>query len=197
MEVSCPLCGSPFKTPVNSSGNGITSSSSPGSVHQSGVLYGSDAESALGKSFSWHTTVAGISYNNNDGVSRQLIAQNCQAGEHITLSLEANNPHSPDATMLCRSNGEQLGYFKSKIGERVRKALGSGSRYDIYVVEVTGRTHDKTFFGITLHVFEFHPNDHEEAAWFIEDELAKEGLTPLYRPSPDLLERTKVRRIFT
>ena len=58
-----------------------------------------------------------------------FTCQNCLTGEHITLSLEANNPHTPDTTMLCRSSGEQLGYFKAEItGDKVRTRLDEGYR---------------------------------------------------------------------
>ena len=45
--------------------------------------------------------------------------------------------------------------------------------------------------------FKFLADMARAAAGFIDESLAKEALTPLYRPSPDLLERTEVRKIFT
>jgi|TARA_B110000438_G_C15502887_1_gene516481 hypothetical protein len=190
MAVSCPLCGSPFKTPVYSSQN-------RGEIGYVGNLSFDmliDDDDAW---YSWHSRVAGLSFSNKNGVSRQLIAQNCQSGEHITMYLEANNPHTPNAKMLCRSNGEQLGYFPSETGSSVQTGLDEGYKFDIYINYVTGGTYDKPSYGINLFVIQFHVDVAAEAATFAEEALANERVTPLYRPSPNLLERTEVRRIFT
>ncbi|MBT4691912.1 MAG: hypothetical protein HOB73_01035 [Planctomycetaceae bacterium] len=100
--------------------------------------------------------------------------------------------------MLCPSNGEQLGYFKALVtGDKVRTRLSQNYRYNIYVSDVGGGTCDKPNYGVNFLVSQFLGNLREGAEGYIEEMLAKEGLTPLDHPNPDVLERTEVRRIFT
>jgi hypothetical protein len=61
----------------------------------------------------WHglVDVAGMSYPNRDGTSRAEIVQRCVIGEQVQLIPEPKNPYDPNAVMVCRKTGEQIGYL--------------------------------------------------------------------------------------
>ena len=50
--------------------------------------------------------VAGVSYRNEDGSSRQSIIRRCHIGERLLLKPEPDNPVDPNAVRVLRQNGE-------------------------------------------------------------------------------------------
>jgi HIRAN domain len=58
--------------------------------------------------------VHGVSYNNDDGSSRQKIISRCKVGEELDIIPEPTNRYNPDAMKVCRKNGEQLGYWHAR-----------------------------------------------------------------------------------
>ena len=60
----------------------------------------------------FHLRVAGVTHSNKDGVSRQSIIERCVPGEELRLVPEPDNPVDKKAVMVCRLNGEQLGYIQ-------------------------------------------------------------------------------------
>jgi len=73
--------------------------------------------------------VAGVSYNNRDGTSRQRIILRCSAGELLRLKAEDDNPVDPNAVAVIRLNGEQLGYLHREDAAEVRKGSQEGLLY--------------------------------------------------------------------
>ena len=223
MLMSCPICSGHFDTatesttPVTTSVNFKTPNNhldkllendrpfnfpSGDNVTEFAEIYygnsaGGDYQGRGGNVYAWNCRVAGISHRNKNGVSRQDIAKACAVGEHVRLFLEVNNPVEPDATMSCRSKREQLGYFPSSTGKKVRKNIELGYLFDIYISAITGGTSDRPTSGLLLLVFQFHCDEVTAANSFIDRELRNEGITPLYRPSDDLLTRTRIERIRT
>lgn len=60
------------------------------------------------------TRVAGITFDNSDGTSRQALARLLRAGDPLDLMREPTNPFDPNAIALYagqgRAAGKQLGY---------------------------------------------------------------------------------------
>ncbi len=73
--------------------------------------------------------LAGVSYNNRDGTSRQRIILGCSAGELLRIKAEDDNPFDPNAVAVIRLNGEQLGYLHREDAAEVRKGSQEGWLY--------------------------------------------------------------------
>jgi hypothetical protein len=72
----------------------------------------------------FRSAVAGESYRNGDGSSRQEILRRCRTGEEILLVPEPDNPHDSDAVKVQRHNGEQIGYLPR--GHRLADEIAAG-----------------------------------------------------------------------
>jgi hypothetical protein len=67
----------------------------------------------------FHTKVAGITHQNDDGSERQRIASQCRPGEPLVLIPDPDNPHDENAIRVCRAYGEQLGFLNSELAPKV------------------------------------------------------------------------------
>lgn len=86
----------------------------------------------------WHSKVAGVTYPNDDGTSRQAILKKCRVGEALTLSHEPM-PESPYAVAVRRaSNGEQLGWLPVDTALHIAQKLQVGQRIDARISDLTG-----------------------------------------------------------
>jgi hypothetical protein len=85
------------------------------------------------------TKVAGVSYENRDGTSRQSIIKRCRPGEILHLVREPDNPHDANAVKVLRQNGEQLGYLPGHVVMTgLARELDRGSHFRVKVTAITG-----------------------------------------------------------
>jgi hypothetical protein len=68
--------------------------------------------------FGFLEQLAGASHKNPDNTSRQRLLRNCQPHERLVFEHEIWGQH-PNATKVCRLNGEQLGYLPEDIARVV------------------------------------------------------------------------------
>jgi hypothetical protein len=62
-----------------------------------------------------YTSVAGVTYPNRDGSSRQTIIANCRTGERVVLEAEPDNPQHENAVRVLRKDGSQIGYIAPRM----------------------------------------------------------------------------------
>jgi len=87
----------------------------------------------------FHTKVAGVTFKNNDGNSRQKIIQNCIVGERLLLIPEPNNKHDRDAVKVCKTNNQQIGYLKKELAYDVKILLAdSKSKLNASITSING-----------------------------------------------------------
>jgi hypothetical protein len=99
------------------------------------------------------TKVAGVSYCNNDGTSRQTIVRRCREGESLLLQREPNNPFDANAVRVLRQSGEQVGYLPAHVvGTGIASDLDEGRTFRVVVDAITGR--DKETLGINITITE-------------------------------------------
>ena len=93
--------------------------------------------------------VVGVTYDNEDGTSRQSILASCRAGEHLRLE---HRPVEQDqnAVAVLRCNGEQLGYLSRELAEDISVYLDAGARIDATITEITGGEKAKDRLGCNL-----------------------------------------------
>lgn len=116
----------------------------------------------------YFSAVAGESFENYDGSSRQKILKRCVAGETIELVHEKGNRYDRWAVQVLRENGEQIGYLPSEQSEEFMQRMQSGCGYIAGLIEVTGGTFDKPHRGAVIYIMEVrHPCDQKavEAYW--------------------------------
>ncbi|MEC7564352.1 MAG: HIRAN domain-containing protein, partial [Planctomycetota bacterium] len=151
--------------------------------------------------------VAGINKVNEDGVRRQDILANCRQGEHITLVLDDTNEYSETAVQVRRGNGEVIGYLPDKSendwATYVRDEVSMGYLFDAYAYNIerkgtdvfTRLTPGTSLVTMELLLIQFDDNELSNAAGYVDSVLKEYELTPLFRPSNNITERTKVQRI--
>ncbi len=102
----------------------------------------------------YFSAVAGESFDNPNGTSRQKILSRCASGEAIELVHERGNRHDRWAVQVLRKSGEQIGYLPR---EQSKDFVARMQRGDVYVaglVEVTGGTREKPSRGAVLYILE-------------------------------------------
>jgi hypothetical protein len=105
------------------------------------------AQPERGRSF--RLGVAGESYDNPDGTSRQSIIRRCRVGEPVQLIPDLDNQHDMLAVKVCRQSGEQIGYLPR--GHRLWRKLMDG-RVSAVIDGVHGGTRGKPSRGVVLAV---------------------------------------------
>jgi hypothetical protein len=84
-------------------------------------------------------TIAGVSFDNHDGRSRQqIIRREVKPGMSLVLRLELNNRVDPGAIAALTPGGEQLGYLHADLADQVHRWIECGYGVSAQVVS-TGR----------------------------------------------------------
>jgi hypothetical protein len=83
------------------------------------------------------THIAGISFPNPDGTSRQAVLARCKQMQGLAFKWEENNPVSRTAIAVHRvDTGEQLGYLESRLGQETFNRLRKGEIWTGYIVSM-------------------------------------------------------------
>jgi len=93
--------------------------------------------------------IHGINHKNADGSSRQKMITNCREGEELNLIPEPTNRYDPQAVMICRKNGEQLGYWQAG---RMARDLAAGWTYRVTIDEIYAFRENRKKHGVRLRV---------------------------------------------
>jgi len=109
------------------------------------------------KSVNKHTyllSVAGVSYNNDDGSSRQRIISQCRPGETLMLIREPDNNFDPGAIKVTRRNGQQIGYVPAHIARNgdsggLAHEIDAGVTLRCRIAEIIG---GGLLFGVTVEI---------------------------------------------
>ena len=109
------------------------------------------------------TKVAGVSYQNEDGTSRQAIARRCAVWEKLKLFHDDENPHDSNAIQVLRENGQQLGFLPAYLAAEVATGNAEGMQYVAFVNDVTGGHNGAETTGINLLIVVVEPGvpEHE------------------------------------
>jgi hypothetical protein len=63
----------------------------------------------------FYSKVAGVSFENKDGTSRQSLILQCKKYDRIVLVPEPENPHGSTAVRVENASGTQLGYLPHSV----------------------------------------------------------------------------------
>lgn len=107
---ACPQCGSPFKTSPRV---------------RSDVRH-------------FHTKIVGVTFNNDDGSSRQKIIKRCAANEPLVFRHDSNNPHDPNTVQVLRTDDQQIGHLNADLAAEVVHESAKGALYTPFIANITG-----------------------------------------------------------
>jgi hypothetical protein len=96
------------------------------------------------------TKVVGVTYKNHDGTSRQSIISKCHKLETLDLKIEDDNPVDPNAIMVCKLSGEQIGHLNAKLAREVALNSRKGYQYSTHITAITGGDKDHPTQGCNL-----------------------------------------------
>jgi hypothetical protein len=81
-------------------------------------------------SYTFHTRVAGVTFKNKDGSSRQkIIKNNCEVGQMVDLIHEEDNQYGKNAIKICLQTGESIGYIPNTASCNILKDF---EKFDFY-----------------------------------------------------------------
>jgi hypothetical protein len=97
-----------------------------------------------------HSKIAGVSFPNDDGTSRQEIIHN-KVYPGVPLSLRfVDSPFDRNAVAILTAEGQQLGYVRRELASEVRKFVAHGFDVKATITEVTGGTFAKPTQGVNI-----------------------------------------------
>jgi len=79
--------------------------------------------------------IAGYSYDNDDGSSRQEILSRCQVGESLILT-HVKNPYDKNAIKVARMNGEQIGFLHKSTAKIIAPLVDRDGDMDARIVSL-------------------------------------------------------------
>jgi hypothetical protein len=82
------------------------------------------------------TRIAGVSFPNLDGTSRQDALRSCKPLDRLFLHWEIENPVSRTAISVSLENGQQLGYLESCLGKETFRRVQKGEQWIGFIVQV-------------------------------------------------------------
>ncbi len=85
------------------------------------------------------TRVVGVTYENEDGSSRQRIIEKCRVGDDMRLEWQPDNPHDANAIAVRRRpTGEQIGYLAREVAARAVEQMQAGTEFSAEIHEIRG-----------------------------------------------------------
>jgi hypothetical protein len=97
------------------------------------------------------TKVVGVTFENDDGSSRQEVIENCIEGEEIIL-VHAPSKRFPEALEVHRTNNEQLGHINAELAHDLLQKFNAGYNYAASILEVTGGDEDRPTYGCNIEI---------------------------------------------
>lgn len=96
----------------------------------------------------FHTKVVGVTFNNDDGSSRQAIIKACKPGDDIIFK-PVPTAEYPDAIGVFNKRGQQLGHLSQGVAAEIKNEYGYNPM-SVTVSNVTGG--GEYSYGCNLHI---------------------------------------------
>lgn len=96
----------------------------------------------------FYTKVVGVTFNNDDGTSRQNIIKNCKAGEDIIFKPLPTEKY-PDAIGVFNKRGQQLGHLSQGVAAEIKNKYGYNPM-SVTISDITGG--GDLSYGCNLHI---------------------------------------------
>ncbi len=97
-----------------------------------------------------HSTIVGVTTEDEHGLSPQQLIINLQAGDQLKL-VAADKDGAPAVQVQDRGSGH-LGWLQDGIAPEVGAALDAGKRVDCKVADITGGTRAKPNLAVSIQI---------------------------------------------
>ena len=97
----------------------------------------------------FHTKVVGVTFNNDNGTSRQAILRGCRVGEDIIFKPVPTKEY-PDAIGVFNARGQQLGHISAELAQELKTKYPTNPM-KVVIAGLTGGESDKSY-GCNLHI---------------------------------------------
>lgn len=112
---------------------------------------------------SFTTKLVGVSFDNQDGSSRQIyIRKHATAGKSILLRAEPDNPYDKNAIgawIPGDTEAVQIGYLDSRLAGEVRRLLERGGNATASITRVVGGTPGYATYGVVISFRKYEPGE--------------------------------------
>lgn len=102
--------------------------------------------------YRFSTKIAGVTFDNPDGSSRQRYLKKSSPSELLLMKREPDNPMDENAIKLMKPNGKQLGYIPSKNAETLAPQMDNGTKFFAQIEQITGGEEGKSY-GANIKIF--------------------------------------------
>lgn len=101
----------------------------------------------------FYVRVAGVSFPNDDGSSRQAAIKRCRIGETATLIPDSGNRFDPLAIRVLSASGAQIGFLPKESAEHrgLNREVAAGL-VTATIVGTNTPARDVPFHGVVLHI---------------------------------------------
>lgn len=106
------------------------------------------AKPATPPSKSIDTTVAGVTAEDERGLSPQQVIVNLQSGDRLSLVTKEND--GKKAVQVQARGGGVVGWLQDNVALDVLPALDAGQRVDCRIADITGGTRGNPNFGVSI-----------------------------------------------
>ncbi len=97
-----------------------------------------------------HSSIAGVTTEDERGLSPQQLIVNLQAGDQLKL-VAADKDGAPAVQVQDRGSGH-LGWLQDRVAPEVGAALDAGKRVDCKVADITGGTRAKPNLAVSIQI---------------------------------------------
>jgi hypothetical protein len=108
------------------------------------------AQPAAAPSRTINSTVAGVTTEDERGLSPQQVIVNLQSGDR--LKLVAVEHDGAPAVQVQERGGGHVGWLQDGVSDQVRAALDGGKRVDCRISDITGGTRGNPNFGVSIRI---------------------------------------------
>ena len=115
----------------------------------------------MAKEARFFATIAGVSYRNPDGSSRQELLKKCERGDILVLRREPDNPYGPMAIAVHRESGEQLGYIRKEVSACMAPLMDGGVQFTA-TVDSVGEPEGASLLGCAIDIYARSDDDEPE-----------------------------------
>lgn len=108
------------------------------------------------------TSVVGVTFDNDDGSSRQEILATCESFQPLRLEHEEDNPHDANAIAVRTEDGRQIGHLSRDVASDVWWRMQHRFTYAAIAAGINPRTEDRPTIGMNILVLVARPGVSQE-----------------------------------
>ena len=115
----------------------------------------------MAKNARFLATIAGVSYRNPDGSSRQKLLKKCERGDILVLQREPDNTYDTAAIAVHHETGGQLGYIHKEVCARMAPLMDRGVVFEA-IVDSVGTPEGVNLLGCSIDICARSDKDESE-----------------------------------